>query len=447
VRANKNKKQSLWLGAVMWLLLLSGCLPVNRSPYQNKKYYRQTKAAIDRLPAPVYSPDTVRVGWAKVNITPTAKAPLAGYGKRKGKNLTSIHDSIYVRAFVFKNKTRKVAFVSLDLLIVPMSVTAALEKALPRIGFARNQTYLTATHAHSSLGGWAKKPAGYLMAGKYSPAIVEHLTTAILKAIKEAEAAAAPAQLGFAAVPADLFVSNRLLGASATRDTLLRLVKIRKRTGEKALLFTYAAHATCLPASELTLSGDYPAALVQALEKKEVVSFAAFAAGGVASHSPAAVGSGYEKVNHMVKGLSLIIQKHINQIPLAYAFKLQALTVPLYLRKPHWRIAQNWRLPPALFYLVFGNYPATLSALRLGNILFLGTPCDFSGELALELQRQIPAGAENLLVTSFNGGYIGYITPDKYYNLKKYETRDMNLFGPYNGAYLSEMMQLLLQKL
>ncbi len=54
---------------------------------------------------------------------------------------------------------------------------------------------------------------------------------------------------------------------------------------------------------------------------------------------------------------------------------------------------------------------------------------------------------DNLVVTSFNGGYIGYITPDKYYDLKRYETRDMNLFGPYNGAYLSEMMQLLLQKL
>ena len=447
MRANKNKKQSLWLGAVMWLLLLSGCLPVNRSPYQNKKYYRQTKAAIDRLPAPVYSPDTVRVGWAKVNITPTAKAPLAGYGKRKGKNLTSIHDSIYVRAFVFIYKTRKVAFVSLDLLIVPMSVTAALEKALPQIGFVRNQTYLTATHSHSSLGGWAKKPAGFLMAGRYSSQIVVDLTAAILKAIQKAELASRPAQIGFSAVEAGTLISNRLVGSAGIRDTKLRLLKIKQVTGEVGLLVTYAAHATCLPAAELTLSGDYPAALVQNLEKEKIASFAAFSAGGVASHAPAAAGASYEKVNNMATGLSQIIRQNINQIPIAYAFKLQALSVPLYLRKPHWRITENWRLHPALFYLVFGKYPASLSALRLGNILFVGTPCDFSGELALELQRQIPAGADKLVVTSFNGGYIGYITPDKYYNLKKYETRDMNLFGPYNGAYLSEMMQLLIQKL
>ena len=77
----------------------------------------------------------------------------------------------------------------------------------------------------------------------------------------------------------------------------------------------------------------------------------------------------------------------------------------------------------------------------------MGTPCDFSGELVPDLEKGLAAPEENLIMTSFNGGYIGYITPDKYYNLKKYETRDMNLFGPYNGAYLSEMITRLLQKL
>ncbi len=198
------------------------------------------------------------------------------------------------------------------------------------------------------------------MAGKYSSTIVKDITTAILQAIKSADAAATPALIGFTAVPADAFVSNRLVGPSGIRDNLLRLIKVKKMTGEVGLLFTYAAHATCLPASELALSGDYPAAFVQHLEESGVVNFAAFSAGGVASHSPAASGNNYEKINHLVGGLSQLIRQHINQIPMAYQFKLQSLSVPLFLRKPHWRIAQNWRLHPALFYLVFGKYPATL---------------------------------------------------------------------------------------
>ena len=92
-----------------------------------------------QLPNPALTPDTVQVGWAKVNITPTHPAPLAGYGKRKGKRLTGIHDSVYVRAFVFKNQTERVALISLDLLIAPMSVTAALKEHLPKTGFQKEQ--------------------------------------------------------------------------------------------------------------------------------------------------------------------------------------------------------------------------------------------------------------------------------------------------------------------
>jgi hypothetical protein len=285
------------------------------------------------------------------------------------------------------------------------------------------------------------------MAGDYSKEVVNRISRAIMQAIHQAEGTTQPAQLGFAAVPADAFVSNRLVGAQGARDVFLRLLKMRKVNGETALLLTYAAHATCLPAAELSLSGDYPSALVHSLEQRPDLNFAAFSAGAVGSHSPAAPGESFEKVIRMAQGITDIVNQDLPNIPLQYAFSLNSVSVPLYLRKPHWRFAQNWRLHPAIFYAVFGKYPAFLSGLRIGNMLFVGTPCDFSGELVPDLEKQLTSGTDKLVITSFNGGYIGYITPDKYYDLKKYETRDMNLFGPYNGAYLSEMIRLLLQKL
>src|SRR5687768_1922347 len=117
--------------------MLPACLPVSKKPYNQKKYYHKTKAAIARLPAPRHQPDTVQAGWAKVNITPTHQAPLAGYGKRKGKRLTGIHDSIWVRAFVFKNITQRVAIITMDLLIAPMAVSEALTEQLPSIGYRK----------------------------------------------------------------------------------------------------------------------------------------------------------------------------------------------------------------------------------------------------------------------------------------------------------------------
>lgn len=443
--ANLFRKFSL--GLVFVLLFLPACLPVGKKPYAQKKYYRKTLQAINSLSVFPVIPDTIKVGWAKVNITPTHKAPLAGYGKRKGKRLEGIHDSIYIRAFVFKNKTQKAAYVTMDLLISPMSVTAQLKEELIKIGFSENQVYLTATHSHSSLGGWARKPAGYLMAGKYDKKIVANLTKAIITVLQKAEKNASPTQIGYKTVEASGLVRNRLVGEKGTLDALVRIVKFKKQNGETAVLTTYAAHATCLPAAELSLSGDYPGKLVQILENDSSLRFAAFSAGSVGSHSPTAPGDGFIKVDQMAGSLSRLIKDELEHIAVAYQFKLHSLSVPLYLRTPHWRIAENVRLYPALFNLVFGKYPAVLKGLRVGQLLFIGTPCDFSGELIPGIEKQLKSPSENVIITSFNGGYIGYITPDNYYNLKKYETRDMNLFGPYNGAYLTEMITRLLHKL
>jgi hypothetical protein len=86
-----------------------------------------------------------------------------------------------------------------------------------------------------------------------------------------------------------------------------------------------------------------------------------------------------------------------------------------------------------------------LEAMRVGSSVWIGTPADFSGELVPPLQQA--AAPADLFVTSFNGGYMGYITNDACYDRRHYETRDMNWYGPQNGAYLSEAITELLKRL
>ena len=81
----------------------------------------------------------------------------------------------------------------------------------------------------------------------------------------------------------------------------------------------------------------------------------------------------------------------------------------------------------------------------MGNVILMGTPCDFSGELTEEIRSAARRQGFHAIVTSFNGHYIGYITADKYYDRSHYETRLMNWYGPGNGAYLTESL-LELQK-
>lgn len=56
-----------------------------------------------------------------------------------------------------------------------------------------------------------------------------------------------------------------------------------------------------------------------------------------------------------------------------------------------------------------------LQAWRIGDALWLSTPCDYSGELALELKSLAHTKALHAVVTSFNGDYVGYVVPAKYY--------------------------------
>jgi hypothetical protein len=52
----------------------------------------------------------------------------------------------------------------------------------------------------------------------------------------------------------------------------------------------------------------------------------------------------------------------------------------------------------------------------------------------------------NLIVTSFNGAYTGYVTSDVHFDKNTYETTTMSWYGPYNGAYFSEVITDVIDK-
>jgi hypothetical protein len=74
----------------------------------------------------------------------------------------------------------------------------------------------------------------------------------------------------------------------------------------------------------------------------------------------------------------------------------------------------------------------------------LGTPCDFSGEFNASLDSLAHRTGVQVIVTSFNGGYIGYLTPGKYYEIDHYETRLMNWYARGTGDYVRECLEKLI---
>ena len=45
------------------------------------------------------------------------------------------------------------------------------------------------------------------------------------------------------------------------------------------------------------------------------------------------------------------------------------------------------------------------------------------------------------VTTSFNGDYVGYVIPVRYYHLGGYEPRVMSFFGPNVPDYFDEMIR------
>jgi len=438
------KKKLTWaalaLAGLLIVFVASTVTTVVDEPLEQTAYYQSTMMRIDGYKPAPYG-DTLQVGWAKINLAPAYPTPIAIDAHRDG-NFEKVLDSVYVRAFVFDNGTQKAAYVTLDMLIFPPTVTAVLNDSLAGTGYSLDNTFLTATHTHSSFGAWAPGIIGETFAGDYDPAIVAHIAHCVAMAIRKASLDMDKAQIGFNKMDCRELVYNRLLNDSTNTDPWLRYIRIARDDGKNAIIANFAAHATYLHDSIMKLHRDYPGHVVDYLERMASVDFAAFGAGAMGSMGPVYQEKGpWLGIEQMAADLYYKVMQSWNNTPMNYITQLNTLHLPIDLGEQQMRLNKTLRLRPWVVERVFGETPHFMTGLRLGNTVFVGTPCDFSGELVAELDSFASANGLDLMVHSFNGDFVGYITHDNHYHLNAYETRTMNWFGPHNGRYFQEIIK------
>ncbi len=447
------------LAALAVLLLFIGVVcfkPLDKTPYEQTGFYQRELAAIDSI-VEIKNSDSdsaVQVGWACVNLLPPFATPIAIDAHRDGKHFEGVHDSIYVRAFVFKQGNQKIAFVSTDLLIIPPTVSKLFDTILKNQGFDASNIFFTATHTHTSIGAWYQSYVGEIFAGKYDERVPKFTAAQISKAIVDAEKKCSVAKIGYAAFPTSKFVFNRLVTQMAhlpdslgTVDSLLRIVKIEKENGERASIITFAAHNTVFHENLMKLSADWCGLLMKKLNESRKINFNSFSAGAVGSHGPYEFSKEQEtEAKYMANGISKIVLENFDSIKTDFVYNMRMIHLPLYLREPNLRVTEAIVVRPWLFKKLFGNENSFLNTFQIGNIFFAGMPCDYSGELVAEMDSAANRKNLKLVVTSFNGGYIGYITHSKRYLLDTYETKIMGWFGDRNGDYMNEVVMRVMRK-
>ena len=443
------------LGIVFAISIL--CLDgVDYRPYLHESYYAETMARLQVAAATnSVTCGELAAGFGRALLTPRINAPrddplkgefrslpLAGYGNRHGKFAQGVHDDLYVKAVALRIGNRLGVMVGADALIVPAEVTdEAMERLQRELGLSPEQVYLSATHTHASLGGWGKGKVAEAFAGGFQPGVRLWFADRIVAAVREAIADLKPAEIGQGHFAAPEFVRNRVVGQLGQVDPEFSYVVLKQKEGRTAVLGSYAAHATVLSSDLMEFSADYPGSWQRAVEQA-TGGLAVFLAGGVGSHSPLPPEHGFAGAEQMAQALAKKIMAQLPQLPLTNYLAFGTLGLKVSLPPTNVRLTDGIRLRPWLAkQLLPVRKTSFLLAFRLGNSVWVSTPCDFSGELALGIKDYLRDRGIHAVITSFNGDYIGYVIPLRYYHLDGYEPRTMSFFGPNVPDYFDDLIR------
>ena len=457
----KLRRLGLRLGAGVTALVVAALLlsldGVDHHPYFREPYYAETVA---RLRAGVETNTVARgaleAGFGRALLTPTVNAaqdepaqgrfrslPLAGYGDRRGKPATGVHDDLCVKAVALRVGSHLGVMLGADALIIPPEVTdAAVGRLEQEFKLSRVQIYLSATHTHCSLGGWGEGMVAEAFAGGFQPGARTWFADRIVAAAREAMADLQPASFGRGSITAPDFVRNRLVGQLGKIDPEFSYIVLKQKEGKSVVLGSYSAHATVLSGDMMQFSADYPGCWQRAVEQA-TGGMAVFLAGGIGSHSPVAGEKGFAGAERMGQALARAVLEELPRTALTNRVAFGILGLDVSLPPLNVRISDGTRLRPWLARrLMPSSRPhCLLQVFRLEDAVWISTPCDFSGELALGIKDFLRARGSRAVITSFNGDYVGYVVPSRYYHLDGYEPRLMSFFGPNVPDYFDELIR------
>ena len=196
--------------------------------------------------------DGFAFGCAKVDVTPPAGLPMAGYASRKGPALGA-HDSLFAKASVCRCGDQEVALCAVD--IVGLSRAASNEiraEIEARTGIAPAHALIATTHTHSGPVTTEFRNA------IPDPDYMATLRDGIAAAVEEARASVRPARIGTAQAQTPDFHYNRRNEDQPVDDTLGVVRFVSADDATLATWINYGGHPTILGGDNLLYSADFP---------------------------------------------------------------------------------------------------------------------------------------------------------------------------------------------
>lgn len=223
----------------------------------------------------------LRVGAAKIEITPLPGNPMAGYAART-KQAQGVHDPLYARVVVFDVGTGQLVLVVLDLLKVEAGFVRKVRAEISaRTGIGPELISVVATHTHA--GPRIDGNAGSEL--EYNPELATEICLKTGRAAVQARRNCIPAKLGFTSTAVYNLAGNRI-NPKGFYDPTVGIIKIEDMSGNPlVILVNYPCHPTVLGAENLLYSRDFPGYTVDLIEQAYPGSTAVFCNGAAANIS------------------------------------------------------------------------------------------------------------------------------------------------------------------
>ncbi|USS40138.1 neutral/alkaline non-lysosomal ceramidase N-terminal domain-containing protein [Thermococcus aggregans] len=236
----------------------------------------------------------MKIGWAKVDITPENPMPLAGYALRTGRS-SDILDRIYGRILYIDS----VVIIALDLLIVDEKLREEIAlKVSKELGIPESNVIVTATHTHSapeSSLSFLTNLWGIEDEREIIKNYQEFIITRLAEALKKINFDNTSLFAGKAIIEG--VSSNRIDPNGIVDKESVFLFDSKKKT----IALNFSCHPTVLPYSNNKISGDLAGAISRLFEKEFNVALFLNGAAGNVSTRFTRKSQKYEEVNRLAK--------------------------------------------------------------------------------------------------------------------------------------------------
>lgn len=356
---------------------------------------------------------------AQVPLDPPELLPLGGYTARQGKVAEAGGEPLFARVAILSQGETAVALVSLEMLTVPESLVDKVRQKMPR-GI---ELFMVATHTHCA-------PDSQMLNSRMTMAIpgiatyksrwLDWYSDRIAQGIQLASKSRAR---GVGLTSSEFTPGlNRARRPYGLPDPWAKTLDV----DTDPLLSVYAAHATIYDDDRNQTSGDWPGRVM----KDGGLVFP----GAIGDASPA---SGDDKAPALEK-LALFLSKwrqaRKRATPTPVRNELTVLSEPIDLGPPdlHPDFARANGIPTALAKRLLDNFApreASISAVRLGDIVLLGVPGEPTSHLGRRIAEYGRQKGLKVWVISHCNGWMGYIVDSADYLLNGYEAT-LTMYGP-----------------